>query len=211
MEIVVVPMKGDCVKSTRNRGYTIVELMIVVVIIAIGATMAAASIMEARKNSILTSVARETFNLLETARSRALMRNVAVGIVVNNAVPTATTLALSESFDTSCNRIAGVGTEPIDTLKSNMLILDLTFPRYRTVTGANVYTKSLLINGIASAGATLCINRRGRVLMLGGSDWVNITTAPAFRITYQRRDDGIDVGVERIVELQQGGVPRIVQ
>jgi len=188
-----------------------VELMIVLVIIAIGTAVAAASIMEARKNAILTNVARETYNLLETARSRALMRNVAVGIVVNNAVPTATTLALSESWDTSCNRIAGVGTEPVDPLKTNLLLVDLTTSRYRTVTGANVYTKSLLVNGAAAGSATLCINRRGRILMLAGADWVNMTVAPAFEIHFQRRDDGVDVGVEKVVQLQQGGVPRIVR
>lgn len=196
----------------NRRGYTVVELMIVVVIIAIGSVVAAAAIMESRKNSILTDVVRETFNLLETARSRALMRNVAMGIVIDNSNPYATTISLSESWDTSCNRIAGVGAEAPDPLKTNMIVVNLASPTYQSATGTNVYTKSLIVSGAAAGtGTTLCINRRGRLLVLSGGDWTNVAGTPAFEIHFQRSEGGADVGVERIIRMQQGGIARIVR
>lgn len=199
-------------KTSSSRGYTIVELMIVVVIIAIGTVIAAASIMEARKNSMLTDVSREVYNLLETARSRALMRNAAVGIIINNPNPHATTISLSESWDTSCNSIAGFGATPPDPLRTNLLVVDLTTGRWQRVTGANIFTSSLTVNGAPSgAGAALCLNRRGRLLVFSGGNWTNVTGSPAFEIRFQRNDGGVNVGVERIIRMEQGGIARIIQ
>jgi prepilin-type N-terminal cleavage/methylation domain-containing protein len=199
-------------RPVKNTGYTLVELMIVVVVIAIGGTIAAASIMEAQKNSMLTDVVRETYNLLETARSRALMRNVAMGVIINNANPSSTLISLNESWDTSCNMISGVGAAPPDPVLMGLEIVNLAESRWQKASGSNIVTSGLTVNGgAAGSGATLCINRRGRILMLSGGNWTNVTGTPAFEIRFQRQDSGMAVGVERIVRMEQGGIARIVR
>jgi hypothetical protein len=70
------------------------------------------------------------------------------------------------------------------------------------------------------ASIDLCLNRRGLVLENAGTfaspDWIRINTGGATTdsqivLGFQRRDDGLDVGVERVVVVKQGAVARILR
>ena len=188
-------------------GYTIVEMMIVVVIIAIGAMLAATSIIESKKNTLLTDVTRETINVLRTARHRALLRNAAVGIIIDNSSSTTAWIRIDESTDTSCTNI--VQPADGDLVRFNMMPFTLTAQRWQAIVGANIYMSGLFVGTATTSVATLCINRRGRILQNAGGSWVNVLGSPALQIQYQRQDGGVDVGVERVIRMEQGGVARI--
>ncbi|MFH1437401.1 MAG: prepilin-type N-terminal cleavage/methylation domain-containing protein [Pseudomonadota bacterium] len=200
-------MSKEKTKPKFMGGYTIVELMMVMIIIAIGATIAAASIMESKKNTLLTDVTRETINVLRTARHRALLRNVAIGISIINSNPTTATIRIDESTDTSCANIAG----PANAFLYDIMNVTLNAPRWRGISGANIYMSGLSVGNAPTSVATLCLNRRGRVLMNAGGAWVNILGTPALEIQYQRQDEGVDMGVARVIRMEQGGVSRIVR
>ena len=188
-------------------GYTIVELMMVMLIIAIGATIAAASIMESKKNTLLTDVTRETINVLRTARHRALLRNVAIGISIDNTNPTTATVRIDESTDTSCRNIV----DNSNPFLFNIMNMTLSSPRWRGIHGANIYMSGLSVGTAPTPVATLCINRRGRILQNAGGAWVNVVGSPAVQIQFQRQDQGVDMGVARIIRMEQGGVARIIR
>jgi hypothetical protein len=66
----------------------------------------------------------------------------------------------------------------------------------------------------------LCLNRRGLILENVGTftnpDWMRINASGVVRdnqlvIGFQRREDGLDVGVERVVVVKQGAVARIMR
>ncbi len=197
---------GLVTKMGRNSGYTIVEMMIVVTIIAIGSALAATSIIRARKNTLLTDASRETYNILQTARSTALLRNVAVGISIRKDT-VASFIRLDESTSTSCSDIAGAA----DSLRYGFMGLSFGESRWNRFGGARVAMESLRIGGEEVATASLCVNRTGRLLRFAGGGWNVIGTWPALEIRYQLYDEGGPVGVERVVRMEQGGIVRIVR
>ena len=66
--------------SRRGRGFTLIELMIVVALVAIVATLAAPSFREFLAKKRLEGVASELSNDLHYARSEAVSRNVTVRV-----------------------------------------------------------------------------------------------------------------------------------
>jgi prepilin-type N-terminal cleavage/methylation domain-containing protein len=187
-------------------GYTLVEMMIVVVIIAIGSAIAAASIIRARKNTLLTDASRETYNILQTARSTALLRNVAIGISIHKDA-SAAWMRLDESTTTSCASIAGVA----DPLRYGVMGMSFAEARWHRLGEVHVSMDQLVVDGAGVADALLCVNRTGRLLKSMGGGWTYVTGLPALEIRYQLYEGGSPVGVERILRMEQGGTVRIVR
>jgi prepilin-type N-terminal cleavage/methylation domain-containing protein len=189
----------------KTPGYTLIEMMIVVVIIAIGSAIAAASIIRTRKNTLLTDASRETYNILETARSTALLRNVAVGIEIHKD-PIAAYIRLDQSTTTSCADKATSGD------LFGFMQLNFADPRWHRLGDAHVAMESLQVGLVETTGtAKLCINRTGRLLQSSGGGWTKISGSPALEIRYQLYDGGSAVGVQRILRMEQGGTVRIVR
>jgi Tfp pilus assembly protein FimT len=207
--------------------------MIVVVIIGIMSAIAAPAIMESRKNSRLGEVPRLTLAIFETARTRAMLRNAAQRIVIaRGTTETPGSITLHESMTTSCNMFprSSTDTQRGATTRWEVMKLELNQDRY---TRYDIYM-SLLGTGTVSydtagrhvtgtldmASIDLCLNRRGLVLENAGTfaspDWIRINTGGATTdsqivLGFQRRDDGLDVGVERVVVVKQGAVARILR
>jgi|GEM_PF-2666041 len=193
-------------KMNNKKGYSLFEMMVVVLIIAIGSSLAAASVIKARKNTLLTDAVRETYNILEMARSTALLRNVAVGITFHKD-PTNGWIRLDESTTTSCTNIAG----PADSLRYGFMVLSFADARWTRLGSARVSMIALKIGGADKGDARICINRTGRLLEWSGGGWSVIRQSPAVELRYQLFDGGVATGVERIVRLEQGSVVRIVR
>ena len=215
-------------------GYTLVELMIVVLLIGIISAIAAPALMESRKRSTLGSVPRQTLSLFETARARSLMRNAAMRVVITRGnVTTPGNIVLHESLNTSCNFFPRSATDidrGADT-RWAVMTMDLNTSRYKRVGihmsllgyGTVKYDPSAgrtMTGTLTAASLDLCLNRRGLLLENTGTfsnpDWQRINTGGALQdnqvvIGFQRREDGLDVGVERIVLVKQGAVARIMR
>jgi prepilin-type N-terminal cleavage/methylation domain-containing protein len=191
----------------KTPGYTLIEMMIVVVIIAIGSAIAAASIIRTRKNTLLTDASRETYNILETARSTALLRNVAVGITIIRD-PSAAVIRLDESTTTSCGDIVAADDT---TGRYGFMALGFGDPRWHRLGDAHVAMESLQVGGRETGTAVLCINRTGRLLQFLDGGWTKISGSPALEIRYKLYDGGSAVGVQRILRMEQGGTVRIVR
>ncbi len=214
----------------KRAGFTLVELMIVIVIIGIASAIAAPALMESRKNTILGEAARETFSIFETARARSLMRNAAMRIVISKGTVSAPgSIWLHESSSTSCNNFPP--DQASDPVRWGILHLDLNTEHWKRfdiyMSDLRVGTVTFLadgtrqVSGSSVTGLDLCLNRRGIVLVNNGGTfsnptWIRLNNGGALAnnqvtIGYQRQDEGNDVGVERLIVLKQGAVARIVR
>jgi len=216
-----------------TRGYTIVELMIVVVIIAIMSALALPALMESRKNTRLGELPRITLSIFETARSRALMRNSATRIIITKGTTVAPgSIVMHESLTTSCNMFPRSATDTLRGASSRWSLMSLDINQepylrygiYMSLLGIGTVTYDAggrhLTGDFGYASMDLCLNRRGLVLQNIGTfstpDWIRmnaggVTTDNQVVIGFQRSDGGLDVGVERVVVVKQGAVARIVR
>jgi prepilin-type N-terminal cleavage/methylation domain-containing protein len=219
---------------TDGDGYTLVELMIVVLIIGIVSAIAAPALMESRKRSVLGELPRRTLSVFETARTRALMRNAAMRIVITKGdTSTPGNIVLHESLTTSCNWFPrnATDTDRGAPTRWQLMNVDLNVNRYKQHGiymsllgfGSVEYDPSAgrsLTGSLNEPGLDLCLNRRGLLLenvgTLSNPDWQRINTGGALVddqvvIGFQRREGGIDVGVERVVTVKQGAVARVLR
>jgi len=72
-------------RASRTAGFTIVELMIVVVLVGVMVSLAAPSMSDLIVRMRLKTAASDLHQSLMYARSEAIMRNAAVQVVPNNA------------------------------------------------------------------------------------------------------------------------------
>jgi len=72
--------------STRNRGFTLVEIMVVIAVASIIMTIAIPSFLAWLPNLHFRQATRDLFLDLQMAKQEAVKRNINVGLVLNNIV-----------------------------------------------------------------------------------------------------------------------------
>ena len=78
-------MSGQPVRSWRNRGFTLVEMMTVLVIMGIGLALAAPSFTAYQRNAELTSTANALLSSMSVARGEALKTSLFTYVQPNTA------------------------------------------------------------------------------------------------------------------------------
>ncbi len=94
----------------KNKGFTAIELMVVLGIIAILSGIAIPSILSSRSNAQLRSASRDVYLSLQKARATAIKRNVNCGIAFNQALG-GTTYDYVIFLDSNADMVFDAGSE----------------------------------------------------------------------------------------------------
>lgn len=120
-------MRHNLISVNRSRGFTIVELMVVITIVGILAFIATPSFTAIKRNSELTSATNNLMAALNTARTEAMKRGVNAGVVPTTGTNWNTGMTIF--VDTNLNNVF----DPADILLTNTE----TLPAYFTITPSN--------------------------------------------------------------------------
>jgi prepilin-type N-terminal cleavage/methylation domain-containing protein len=204
--------RGPTRARAAERGFTLLELMTVVVIVGILAAMAVPSMLTAQQERRGFQGAADFAALFREGRSRAAGRGVAVQVQIN-AVGGDATADLREGPSRvmtnlqpgdlgGCNTIAW-GSQPVlQTVAMAGGIYAQNDMRVTMLVG---------VPSVPAQNATICFTPGGRVLMSstnGGGAALN--NNGAIELLVQRAPGGVPVGISRTVVLPTTGSPRII-
>jgi len=191
----------------RSRGFSIVELMIVVVIISVLATIAVPSFTGVQDTDYMVKAGAEVQRAFAGARSRSILRNAAIRLIIDHdSASDVANIRVDESPNSSCDGWP-VGEE-------STAACDVTNPRCGFhevhVTGSLAFAgyRDAKVSFVSIRGgdgsnldtSVICMNRRGRMLLDAAGDWQPI--AGGVRILMERQG----LGLERELWIPQGGV-----
>ncbi len=189
-------------RGAIRRGFTIIELMVTVLILAILAMLAMPSAQNAVMEQRIRSAVLEVMHLVDFARVQAQSRNRSYEMVVDKATRKIT---VNESINTRCDP---------DSFKdgtSNVRVLDFLSGQ-PTGDLQHVSISGLSPNGLG-ASFNLCFKPDGRVLQtntgkpLKGDDGYGAGEA---RITLQRRTrSGTTTGIKHVIVVPYNGIPQL--
>jgi type II secretory pathway pseudopilin PulG len=183
-------------RSRSPQGFTIVEAMLAVGIIAILVALAMPSIQTGNRTTLMRSATQEVMHLMDLARVQAQSRNRAYEVAVNLG---AGLITLNESANTKCSGIAS-GLSNV-----RQLVLGVGNGDF-----GEVGIVKVLPDGLGSQ-FNLCFKPDGRVLRtdtekpIPSSDAVY--GAGEARIVLQRKQKGIFVEVRHTIVVPYNGIP----
>ena len=153
----------------KKSGFTLLELMVAIAIIAILAALAVPNFIKWRPERQLSAAAREVLSVMQYARSRALKDNVSVGLLFDRANETYTVF-FDNGAGANANNGAQDGDEP--TVKSGRMPPGINL-KDTTLTADGVFfdSRGLLSNagGIVNLKNNLNVTKSISVIRTGNS------------------------------------------
>ena len=194
---------GQRMQRTHRGGYTLLELMIAVAILAVLAALALPAVSGVLAKQRMKSATQEVIHLVDLARVQATSRNRAYEMVINLQ---SSTITLNESESTRCDGFAGgVG---------NIRHLDFVAGT-PTDDLREVALTAVMPLGLGNGTFNLCFKPDGRVLQTDtGRPIVSSSTgygAGEASISLRRRaSDGTAFGIVHRVVIPYNGIPTVV-
>lgn len=223
----------------RIAGFSLVEMMFVIVIISIVATVAVPTFLGTTYTDRLSQAAGEIQQVFEKARARALLRNTAIRIRIDrNPTDARANVRIDESPDGTCSgfqRIAlrtpppppdpaeadpyaacstWLATEQHRCGLAEVHISGTLAPDFYKATGVTVRNLDEGAPGgawTAYESLVVCVNRRGRLLRWTGAGWTPVNGGLRFRLDRREGRAGPFLGLLKEVYIPQGGVSGVMR
>jgi prepilin-type N-terminal cleavage/methylation domain-containing protein len=169
------------------RGFTLIELMVVVVIIAIASSITIPSMIEGRNEARTYANASLVAGMLREARARAIARGAGVSVAMTtNGATDRGTFVMSEAVDVAGP--AGIPQARCNAPPAWNQVATFGFNSGIDIT-TGMLTTILAPGGIAATAATICFTPLGRTFMSWNTAGGNVPLAPltgAFRVQIVR-------------------------
>ncbi len=191
-----------------SKGYTLLELMIVVILIGIVTALAAPQISQAIKNHSLSDAANQTVLAFRTGRSQAARLNKAFGVFVTNG-GVRDLVRVDRSASNLCQNLPAMCTvNPPDYGGPNCGIFALPLDDAQWAR-RGVRMDQITFNGGNPPSVMFCITPRGKMVAWNGA--ARLPMGAPVEIRFDRTTaGGASVGVKRTVIVTSTGFPRLM-
>ena len=183
----------------RQPGYTLIELMVVVILIAVVTGLAAPQIIEAARNSAQADATNEVVVAFRYARTQAARTSTSQLVVLNlDATPANQLVSVAQGDDNICT-LAGA------TTMRTVSFGDPFFVRNGVQLKSVVFQSAPEVN---SGLFQVCITPRGRMLAIVGG--VPAVLNGPVQLVVARKAGGGWAGVDRRIIIPANGMPRVM-
>jgi prepilin-type N-terminal cleavage/methylation domain-containing protein len=190
-----------------QAGYTLMELLIVVILIGLVTALAVPQISEAIANNKVTDATNRTLIAVRAARSKASVDGSAMGVYVRSTEDNQL-IRLDRSSDNTCSSLPDCDDDPpYDRKNCGVDWIDFRnsqWTRYGVrITSVTYNDEDSQVNPLV-----LCVQPSGSIFMKTGGVWTKV--ASTIDIAMDRTDDGSNSAtVVRHIIVTASGMPRL--